>query len=245
MCLRVCVKSAAINCVCLLYRWRNSPLPCAALLLCSNAALRFRGVFATCSPCFTPHTHTYAPYTSAGTCNLLSHLATSAQCGCVLCARVRFHLSAISNATSHPAQERGTARWEIRLCSAPRYAPPDSVSGCHGDWPRRQLQRQKETKRVGWVSEWQWAITLVNGSLIAAAAAQLATRLKCKLKTCSQLGQDVSLPVFAGSLVLPPFSPAFHLHLHNATNSSKSNNYLTPTHTHTRMHPGTPTCIYS
>lgn len=104
----VCVKSAAINCVCLLYRWRNSPLPCAALILCSNAALLFRGVFATCSPCFTPHT--YTPYTSAGTCNLLSHLATSAQCGCVLCARVRFHLSAISNATSHPAQERGTAR---------------------------------------------------------------------------------------------------------------------------------------
>lgn len=31
-----------------------------------------------------------------------------------------------------------------------------------------------------------WAITLVNGSLIATAAAQLATRLKCKLKTCFQ-----------------------------------------------------------
>lgn len=234
LCVCVCVKSAAINCVCLLCRWRDSPLPCCAapLLLCCTAALRVCGMFATCAPSFTPHTHT--PATG-------SHLATSAQCECVLCARVRFHLSAISNAASHPAQERGTARWEIRLCSAPRYAPPDSVSDCHGDWPRRQLQRQKEKERerVGWVSEWQWTITLVNGSLIAAAAAQLATRLKCKLKTCSQLAQDDSLPVFSGSLVLSPFcSPTCSLHLHNATNSSKSNNYHTHTHKvrHTHLH---------
>lgn len=206
----------------------------AALLLCSFVA-PLLCAFAACLRLVLPpshHTHTHTPATG-------SHLATSAQCECVLCARVRFHLSAISNAASHPAQERGTARWEIRLCSAPRYAPPDSVSDCHGDWPRRQLQRQKEKERVGWVSEWQWTITLVNGSLIAAAAAQLATRLKCKLKTCSQLAQDDSLPVFSGSLVLSPFcSPTCSLHLHNATNSSKSNNYHTHTHKvrHTHLH---------
>lgn len=76
------------------------------------------------------------------------------------------------------------------------------------------------------------AITLVNSSLIATAAAQLATRLKCKLKTCfPSLGQDDSLPACQLPRVFPPFfPPAFHLHLHNATNSSKSNNYLTPTH---------------
>lgn len=152
MCLRVrvcvCVKSVAINCVCLLCLWRDSPL-----LLC------FRGVFATCGPPthsqLTSHSTSYtlsALYLSPATFHLQpAHLATSARCGCVLCARVWFHLSAISNAASHPAQEHGTARWEIRLCSAPRYAPPDSVSGCHGDWPRRQLQRQKEREREGWV----------------------------------------------------------------------------------------------
>lgn len=154
MCLRVgvcvCVKSVAINCVCLLCHWRDSPL-----LLC------FRGVFATCGPPthsqLTSHSTSYtlsALHLQPATFNLQpAHLATSARCGCVLCARVWFHLSAISNAASHPAQEHGTARWEIRLCSAPRYAPPDSVSGCHGDWPRRQLQRQKEREREreGWV----------------------------------------------------------------------------------------------
>lgn len=54
------------------------------------------------------------------------------------------------------------------------------------------------------------AITLVNGSLIATAAAQLATRLKCKLKTCfPSLGQDDSLPACQFFAPHPVFFPSF------------------------------------
>lgn len=102
----------------------------------------------------------------------------------------------------------------------------------------KDRKRKREREWGEWVSGNGQSL-LVNGSLIAAAAAQLATRLKCKLKTCSQLAQDDSLPVFSGSLVLSPFcSPTCSLHLHNATNSSKSNNYHTHTHKvrHTHLH---------
>lgn len=72
MCLRVsvcvCVKSVAINCVCLLCHWRDSPL-----------LLWFRGVFATCGPPthsqLTSHSTSYtlsALHLQPSTCNLLT-----------------------------------------------------------------------------------------------------------------------------------------------------------------------------
>lgn len=122
----------------------------------------------------------------------LTHLALFARCVCVLCARVLFRLSAISNAASHPVRGRGTRQWGIRWCSVRRCARSDWASGCHGDWPRRRLCLAREIYKseINGLSS-----TLVNGSLIATAAAQKPAHFKCKLKT--------SVPKFAQSRRFP------------------------------------------